>query len=298
MRTLLESLGRIYSDSLFVSDLFVFLALTPGIGEPVRVVPAPRALTQGICFRDVSFGYAGCSRPVLRNLNLTIQAGQVAAVVGPNGAGKSTLLKLLCRFYDPVGGRIEFDGTDIRDFSITDLRRMISVLFQFPVQYFASAHHNIAFGDLAAVPTADDITDAARAAGADEIVSKLPRGYDTLLGRHFGNGVELSAGEWQRIALARAFLRQAPVIVLDEPTSFMDSWAEADWLERFLALAKGRTGLLITHRFTTAMRAHVIYVVREGLVIESGRHDDLVASGGSYARSWNAPMRAGALSSV
>jgi ATP-binding cassette subfamily B protein len=294
MRTLLENVGRVYSNALFIQDLFLFLDLPTRIQEPEHPVPAPRALKQGIRFRKVTFGYSGSSIPVLRNLDLTIDAGQIAAVVGPNGAGKSTLLKLLCRFYDPDDGRIEFDGTDIRDFAVADLRRTISVLFQFPVQYFATARQNIAFGDHGANPDSEDIVRAARAAGAHEIVSRLPRGYDTLLGRHFGDGVELSAGEWQRMALARAFLRKAPVIVLDEPTSFMDSWAEADWLERFHELALHRTAVLITHRFTTAMRAHVIYVVHEGQVVEHGSHDYLTARGGLYAQSWNAQMRASA----
>jgi ATP-binding cassette, subfamily B, bacterial len=294
MRTLLENAGRIYGNALFVRDLFTFLAQTPATLEPARPTPAPRALTQGIRFRDVTFAYAGSTTPILKNVDLTIEAGQIAAVVGPNGAGKSTLLKLLCRFYDPVSGRIEFDGTDIRDFALADLRRMISVLFQLPVNYSATAAENIAFGDRRATVTPEDIARAARAAGADEVVARLPKGYDTLLGRHFANGAELSSGEWQRFALARAFLRRAPVIVLDEPTSFMDSWAEADWLGRFSELARERTSMLITHRFTTAMRAHVIYVMQDGRVVEQGRHDELVAAGGLYAQSWNAQMRASA----
>jgi ATP-binding cassette subfamily B protein len=291
MRTLLENVGRIYSNSLFVRDLFEFLALAPGIREPARVLPAPRQLTRGIRFRNVSFGYAGSPRPALRNLNISIAGGQVAAVVGPNGAGKSTLLKLLCRFYDPDAGQIEFDGLDIRRLSLVELRRTISVLFQLPVQYFATAGENISFGDHTGMHTAADIERAAQAAGADEMIARLPHGYDTLLGRHFGNGVELSAGEWQRLALARACLRQSPIIVLDEPTSFMDSWAEADWLDRFDALARGRTAVLITHRFTTAMRAHTIFVMDGGEVVEHGSHDELVARGGLYARSWNRQTR-------
>jgi ATP-binding cassette subfamily B protein len=292
MRTLLENVGRIYSNALSVRDLFLFLDLTPRIQEPVRILPAPRTLRQGIRFRNVTFRYAGGASPVLSNLDLTIEAGQIAAIVGPNGAGKSTLLKLLCRFYDPDSGRIEFDGTDIREFAIGDLRNAMTVLFQVPVQYHATARQNIQFGNQWANPGAEDILRAARAAGAHEIVSRLPQAYDTLLGRHFGNGVELSAGEWQRIALARAFLRDAPIIVLDEPTSFMDSWAEADWLERFYHLARDRTSILITHRFTTAMRANVIYVMREGRVVEHGSHDRLVEAAGLYAQSWNAQMRA------
>jgi ATP-binding cassette subfamily B protein len=298
MRTLLENVGRIYSNALSVRDLFLFLDLTPRIQEPVRLVPAPRTLRQGIRFRNVTFGYTGCSTPVVSNLDLTIEAGQITAIVGPNGAGKSTLLKLLCRFYDPDSGRIEFDGTDIRNFTIGDLRNAMTVLFQVPVQYHATARQNVEFGNQSANPGAEDVLRAARAAGAHEIVSRLPRGYDTLLGRHFGNGVELSAGEWQRIALARAFLRNAPVIVLDEPTSFMDSWAEADWLERFNELAHSRTAMLITHRFTTALRAHVIYVMHEGRVVQRGSHEERVGADGLYAQSWNAQMRANAPVSV
>jgi ATP-binding cassette subfamily B protein len=298
MKALFENVGRIYSNAVSVRDLFLFLDLTPRIEEPVHILPAPRTLKEGIRFRNVTFGYAGCSTPVLSNLDLTIEAGQIAAIVGPTGAGKSTLLKLLCRFYDPDAGRIEFDGTDIRDFAVADLRKAITVLFQVPVQYHATARQNIEFGNQSANPDAEAVLRAARAAAAHEIVSRLPRGYDTLLGRHFGNGVELSAGEWQRIALARAFLRNAPVIVLDEPTSFMDSWAEADWLERFEILARNRTALLITHRFTTAMRSGVIYVMRDGQVVEHGTHSQLVATAGLYAQSWNAQMRASAPVSV
>lgn len=297
MRTLLENVARIYSNALFLRDLYLFLEMAPRIQEPLQLVPAPRALKQAIRFRNVTFGYAGRT-PVLRNVDLTIPSGQIVAVVGPNGAGKSTLLKLLCRFYDPHNGQIEFDETDIRAFAIADLRRMISVLFQFPVQYCATAGENISFGDHSADPSPAEIAAAACAAGAHDVVARLPRGYDTLLGRHFANGTELSAGEWQRFALARACLRRSPIIALDEPTSFMDSWAEADWLDRFCSLAHERTTILITHRFTTAMRAHLIYVMHSGQVVEHGSHDQLVAAGGLYAQSWNAQMRAGSASLV
>jgi ATP-binding cassette subfamily B protein len=157
-----------------------------------------------------------------------------------------------------------------------------------PVPYHASAGHNIAIGDLAGRPDADAIERAARGAGAHEILMRLPQGYDTLLGKWFADGTELSGGEWQRVALARAFLRQSPIMILDEPTSFMDSWAEAEWLDRFRALVAERTALVITHRFTTAMRADYIYVMRQGQIVEAGSHEQLVAQGGAYARSWNA----------
>ena len=221
---------------------------------------------------------------------LEIPARRITAIVGANGAGKSTLIKLLCRFYDPAAGCVQLDGLDLRELSLTELRRRISVLFQFPLTYYATAGQNIAVGDLASAPTMAEIVAAALAAGAHELIARLPNGYDTTLGTAFGDGIDLSGGEWQRIALARAFLRQAPIIILDEPTSFMDSWAEADWLERFRDLVRGRTVLIITHRFTTAKYADIIHVMQDGQVIQSGSHDELVAGDGLYARSWARQM--------
>ena len=293
MRSLLNNIGQIYGNSLFIRDLFEFLELEPKIVEPLRPVQAPWVLKQGIRFRRVTFRYPGSERLALDDLDLVIPAGETVAVVGPNGAGKSTLIKLLCRFYDPVAGCIELDGIDIRELSIDELRRRITVLFQFPVLYHATAGQNIALGDTTGNPTAAEIEEAAWAAGAQEVISKLPRGYDTLLGKWFSEGTELSGGEWQRIALARAFVRKAPIIALDEPTSQMDSWAEIDWLDRFQTLVQSRTALIITHRFTTAMRADMIHVMDSGRIVESGSHDQLMAQGGLYARSWNAQMRSG-----
>jgi ATP-binding cassette subfamily B protein len=198
----------------------------------------------------------------------------------------------MCRLYDPESGRVELDGVDVRHLPVNELRRMITVLFQFPVAYQATAAQNIELGDLHAAPGAREIKDAARAAGVDDAISRLARGYDTHLGKWFADGAELSGGEWQKVAMARAFLRQAPIIILDEPTSFMDSWAEADWFDRFRALAQGRAGLIITHRFTIAMRADNIHVMDEGRIVESGSHQELLASGGLYAQSWLAQMQA------
>jgi ATP-binding cassette subfamily B protein len=293
MRSLLSNVGQIYSNSLFLGNLFDFLELEPQIVDPPKPLPASSTLRKGIRFRGIRFRYPGSERVVLNDFDLVIPAGGIVAIVGPNGAGKSTLLKLLCRFYDPEAGAIQLDGTDIRHLSLDELRCRITVLFQFPVLYHATAGQNIAMGDLRASPSADEIEAAARGAGAHEFLVRLPRGYDTLLGKWFADGAELSGGEWQRIALARAFLRQAPIVVLDEPTSFMDSWAEAEWLARFRKLVEGRTAVIITHRFTTAMQADIIHVMDEGQIVESGSHAELLGQAGLYAQSWWAQMQAG-----
>jgi len=253
-------------------------------------VPVPPSPCPSVRFRDVTFRYPGSERAALDDFNLTIPSGQIVAIVGANGAGKSTLIKLLCRFYDPEAGRVEVDGVDARDLTIAELRRQITVLFQFPAFYHATAAENIAVGDLGSRPTPEQIEAAARDGGAHETIARLPRGYDTLLGKWFSEGTELSGGEWQRIGLSRAFLRQAPIVVLDEPTSFMDSWAEIQWLQRFRALVRGRTTLIITHRFTTAMHANLIHVMDGGKIVESGTHDELIARGERYAASWTAQM--------
>jgi ATP-binding cassette subfamily B protein len=293
MRTLLGNVGQIYANSLFLGNLFEFLDLQPHVLNRLQPISAPSVITEGIRFERITFRYPGSERIALQDFNLTIPAGQVAAIVGANGAGKSTLVKLLCRFYDPEAGQITLDGIDLREMSLDELRRLITVLFQWPVPYHASAGQNIALGDVQSARSAAEIEAAARGAGAHEVIARLPQGYETLLGKWFVDGTELSEGEWQRLALARAFLRRAQIIVLDEPTSFMDSWAEAEWLERFHALVQGRTALLITHRFTTAMRADVIHVMRHGQIVESGSHDALLTQGGLYAQSWAAHMHAG-----
>jgi ATP-binding cassette subfamily B protein len=223
---------------------------------------------------------------------LCVPAGKTVALVGANGAGKTTLFKLLCRFYDPDSGSIEVDGTDIRNYSLVELRRLITTLFQFPITYNATAGQNIAMGDIDANPTESQIRAAATSARVDETISRLPQGYNTMLGKWFAQGVQLSGGEWQRVAMARAYIRNSPIILLDEPTSSMDSWTEADWFARYRALAGARTGILITHRFTIAMRADAIHVMDGGRIIESGTHHELLARGGVYAESWREQMSA------
>lgn len=291
MRTLLGNTNQLYSNLLFLENLFEFLALQPKVQQPTTPTPMPHVLVGGIQFENVSFQYPDSTRRALDEFNLVIPAGQVAAIVGANGAGKSTLTKLLCRFYDPTAGAICIDGVNLKQFSLEELREQITVLFQDPMHYQETAADNIAFGDLKADPSEARIQAAAMAGGAHEIIARLPQGYQVVLGKWFG-GAELSVGEWQRVALARAFLRQAPILILDEPTSAMDSWAEADWMARFRTLVAGRTALIITHRFTTAMQADVIHVMDAGRIIESGTHSRLVGSGGRYAESWQIQMQA------
>jgi len=291
-RSLLENAGRTWANSLFLGNLFEFLAMRPRVTAPLDPASPPDTVKQGILFRNVTFRYSPESRPALDGLDLEIPAGAVLAIVGLNGAGKSTLLKLLCRLYDPTGGSITLDGVPLASIDPRSLRRKLSVLFQSPVHYDVTAAENIALGDLPGAPGRDRVEAAGRQAGAETVVARLPRGYDNVLGKQFPGGTDLSAGEWQRIALARALVRPSPILLLDEPTSAMDAWAEAEWLRDFRTLTAGRTVLVITHRFTTALRADRIHVMAEGRIVESGTHAELLSQGGRYAASWKEQTRA------
>ena len=290
VNSLLSAIGQIYTQTLFLEHLYTFLHQTDELTDPPNPVPVPSSFQKGVAFEDVTFTYPDFETPALRNFNLEIPAGKVVAMVGENGAGKSTFIKLLCRFYDPNEGRVTIDGIDLREFSQDDLRRHISVMFQVPTRYHMTAEENIRLGDLESEVGMEAVRRAAHGSGAEELFEGLPKGYDTPLGRWFLGGSELSGGQWQRVALARSFFREAPLVVLDEPTSAMDSWTETEWLGRFRKMVEGQTALIITHRFTTAMRADIIHVVDQGAVIESGTHAELLAAGGRYATSWRAQM--------
>lgn len=292
LRALLGGVGQTMNNTLYLESLFTYLDLESKVVSPTEPIVFPVKIKNGIHFNNVTFCYPDEERAAVSDFNLLIPKGKIAAIVGVNGAGKSTLIKLLSRFYDPTSGTIEIDGIDLRKFDVQQLRRNISILFQFPMQFHETAADNIALGDTGEEPTSDKIQTAAKQAGAHGFISKLPEKYESLLGKWFIKGCELSGGEWQRIALARAYFRQSQLIVLDEPTSFMDSWSETDWFDRFRSLAQNRTGLIITHRFTIAMRADVIYVLDSGKLVESGTHRELIEAKGFYAESWENQMRA------
>ncbi|AFZ00992.1 ABC transporter ATP-binding protein [Calothrix sp. PCC 6303] len=290
VKELMSSLGQIYRNSLFIGNLFEFLQIEPKIVDPLQPLAVPSKVQQGIKFCQVTFRYPGNEESVLEDFSLTLPSGKIVAIVGDNGAGKSTLIKLLCRFYDPDSGSIELDGIDIRQFSVKAFRKLITVLFQSYIPYYTTAGENIALGDINAVSNQKDIEVAAKSSGIHDKITRLSLGYNSMLGKLFPDGHDLSGGQWQRLALARAFFRRAQVIILDEPTSAMDPWAENDWLDRFRALANGRTAIVITHRFTLAMRADIIHVMRSGKIVESGNHEELLALDGLYAQSWNSQM--------
>lgn len=279
----LGSLAALYEDSLFISHFYDFLALPRRVCSPARPKPVPRRIEQGLRLEAVSFRYPGLDRDVLRGIDLTIRPGEHVALVGENGSGKTTLVKLLCRLYDPTAGRILIDGTDIREFAPEEWRSLFGVLFQDFVRYQMTAGENIRIGDVS-VPVGDPrIAEAARQAGAADLIGRLPSGYETRLGRLFEGGAELSEGQWQRMALARVLLRQAPILLLDEPTSALDAKAERLLLETVMRMAADKVLLVVSHRFSTVQAADRIVVLSDGQVAESGPHLQLMQANGVYA---------------
>ena len=279
----LGSLASLYEDALFLDHYHEFLALPQLVRSPERPKPMPSRIEQGIRLEHVRFRYPGADRDVLRDIDLTLRPGEHVALVGENGSGKTTLVKLLCRLYDPTAGRILIDGTDIREFEIEALRASYSTLFQDFVRYQMTAGDNVRMGNVAIPPDDPRIAEAVRRAGAADLIEGLKNGYDTPLGRLFEGGVELSEGQWQRIALARAFVRSAPIVVLDEPTAALDAKAERDLLESVMNIFSGKTAIVVSHRYSTVQAADRILVLAEGRIAESGTHNQLVQANGVYA---------------
>ena len=283
LRLTLNSVSGLYEDNLFLANLYEFLDLKPRVIDPTEPKPIPVKVRQGIEFKNVNFSYADSARQALKDINLTIKPGETIALVGENGSGKTTLIKLLCRLYDPTSGSIAIDGVDLKLFRIADLRRQVSVIFQDYAKYHFSAEENIRLGDIGVPANDKEIYTAAKQSGAHDVITKLPQGYDTVLGKLFDSGEELSIGQWQKVALARAFLRDSQVIVLDEPTSAMDPKAEYEIFKKFRELIKDQSAVLITHRLSTVKMADRIYVMEDGRIVESGTHEELIQLKQSYA---------------
>jgi len=277
------SFSGIAEQALFIEDLFDFFRTKPSIASKPDALPAPRPVRSGYEFRDVSFAYPGSDKLVLDRISFRIDAGERIALVGENGAGKTTLVKLLARLYDPTGGSILLDGVDLRDYNVDDLRREVGVIFQDYMRYDMRVLENIGFGRIEALNDDDRVRQAASKAYADTVVNSLPSGYGQMLGRRFEGGVELSGGQWQKIALARAYMRDAQVLILDEPTATLDARAEYEVFLRFAELTRGRMAVLISHRFSTVRMADRILVLEHGRILEQGSHEQLLALGGRYS---------------
>src|SRR4029077_1779434 len=283
IQQIFSTLAGIADQALFLTDLLAFFEMEPTIRSKLNALPAPRPIRRGFEFRNVSFRYPGASRLVLENLNLELRPAERVALIGENGQGKTTIVKLMTRLYDPVEGQVLLDGVDLREYKLEDLYREIGVIFQDFMRYEMTARENIAVGRIDEINNLPLLKTAADKSMADAVIERLPRDYEQMLGRRFENGVDLSGGEWQKIALARAYLRDAQVLILDEPTAALDARSEFEVFQRFAELTTGKTALFISHRFSTVRMADRIIVLHHGQITEDGNHDKLVNLGGLYA---------------
>jgi ATP-binding cassette, subfamily B, bacterial len=283
LQQVFSTASGIADQALFLTDLLAFFEMQPTVQSKPNALPSPNPILQGFEFRNVSFTYPGTERTVLHNFNFTLSPGERIALIGENGQGKTTVVKLITRLYDPTEGQILLDGIDLREYSIEDLHRQIGVIFQDFMRFEMTARENIAVGRIDEPHQQAAIEDAAHKSLADTVVDKLAHGYDQVLGRRFEGGVELSGGEWQKMALARAYLRDAQLLILDEPTAALDARSELEVFERFAELTQGKMALLISHRFSTVRMADRIVVLSGGRLLEEGNHQQLMAKNGLYA---------------
>jgi ATP-binding cassette subfamily B protein len=284
LRQVFSNVADLYEDNLFLGNLYRFLELKPKLQQATNPRPVSKPVKKGIAFDHVSFRYPASDEWVVKDITFKIRPGEHVALVGENGAGKTTIAKLLCRLYDPTDGAITLDGTDLRQYASNDLRRSISVVFQDFGRYQLTARENIWFGNLSVSPERKILDRVVRKAGVQSVISHLAKGYDTHLGKWFDGGQELSAGEWQKIAIARAFLHDGEIIIFDEPTSSLDVQAESEVFEKLHQLVKGKTAILISHRLSTVKMVDCIYVLERGRIAEFGNHDSLIKKGRIYAR--------------
>ncbi|MFB9863739.1 ABC transporter ATP-binding protein [Rufibacter immobilis] len=283
LETVLNRFTSVAEGALYLQDFFDFFELQPNIRRLASAPPFPKPIREGFTFENVGFKYRNAEKWAIRNLSFTLRAGEKLALVGENGAGKTTMVKLLSRLYDPTEGRILLDGIDLREYDPADLRREIGVIFQDFVRFQMSAGTNIAIGRIEEKENQPRIETSARQSLADTVISKLPQGYEQVIGRRFNRGVDLSGGEWQKIALGRAYMRDAQLLILDEPTAALDARAEHEVFQRFSELTQGKTAVLISHRFSTVRMADRILVIENGQFVEMGSHEELIAKGGRYA---------------
>ncbi len=283
LQQMFSTLSTIADQALFLTDLIAFFEMKPMIRSKAHALPAPRPIQQGFEFRNVSFRYPGASRLVLNKLNFTLRPGERVALIGENGEGKTTIVKLLTRLYDPVEGQVLLDGIDLREYDLDDLYSEIGVIFQDFMRYEMTARENIAVGRIELINELDLLKQSAQKSMADDVVAKLGSGYEQMLGRRFDGGVDLSGGEWQKVALARAYLRDAQLLILDEPTSALDARSEYEVFQRFAELTTGKMAIFISHRFSTVRMADRIVVLENGRIAEEGDHDALTQLGGRYA---------------